>query len=182
MPSVPRRFWQDMTTTEFGGADAQRWIAVLPVGAIEQHGPHLPLCVDACINQGILERALELLPERLPVTILPPMPVGKSNEHIAFPGTLTLSAETLIRLWTELGEAVARAGVRKLVLFNSHGGQPPVMDIVTRTAGTRRASRPACSPTTRCDTAFTPGRSRLRSCCTCARTWCLWSARRSSRR
>jgi creatinine amidohydrolase len=132
MPSVPRRFWQDMTTTEFGDASAQRWIAVLPVGAIEQHGPHLPLCVDACINQGILERTLELLPERLPVTLPPPMPVGKSNEHIAFAGTLTLSAETLIRLWTELGEAVARAGVRKLVLFNSHRGQPPVMDIVAR--------------------------------------------------
>jgi creatinine amidohydrolase len=132
MASLPRRHWQDMTTAEFGGADAQRWIAVLPVGAIEQHGPHLPLCVDACINQGVLERALELLPKHVRVTVLPPMPVGKSNEHIAFSGTLTLSAETLIRLWTELGEAVARAGVRKLVLFNSHGGQPQIMDIVAR--------------------------------------------------
>jgi creatinine amidohydrolase len=132
MMSSKPRLWQDMTTEEFGGPGAERWIAVLPVGAIEQHGPHLPLCVDACINEGILARALELLPERLPVVVLPPMPVGKSNEHIAFPGTLTLSAETLIRLWTELGEAVARAGVRKLVLFNSHGGQPQVMDIVAR--------------------------------------------------
>ena len=132
MASAPRRLWQDMTTVEFGGADAKRWIAVLPVGAIEQHGPHLPLCVDACINEGILARALELLPAQLPVTVLPPMPVGKSDEHSAFPGTLTLSAKTLIRLWTELGEAVARAGVRKLVLFNSHGGQPQVMDIVAR--------------------------------------------------
>ena len=132
MGSMPRRLWPEMTTQEFGGADAARWIALLPVGAIEQHGPHLPLGVDACINQGILARALELLPEEVPVAVLPPMPVGKSNEHIAFPGTLTLSAETLIRLWTELGEAVARAGVRKLVLFNSHGGQPQVMDIVAR--------------------------------------------------
>ena len=132
MASMPRRLWQDMATTDFGGSDAQHWIAVLPVGAIEQHGPHLPLCVDACINRGVLERALELLPGHLPVTVLPPMPVGKSNEHSAFPGTLTLSAETLIRLWTELGESVARGGVRKLVLFNSHGGQPQVMDIVAR--------------------------------------------------
>ena len=132
MSSMPRRLWQDMTTEEFGGAGAERWIGLLPVGAIEQHGPHLPLCVDACINQGVVARALELLPERVPVTVLPAMPVGKSNEHVAFPGTLTLSAETLIRLWTELGEAVARAGVRKLVLFNSHGGQPQVMDIVAR--------------------------------------------------
>jgi creatinine amidohydrolase len=68
----------------------------------------------------------------LPVTVLPAMPIGKSNEHIAYPGTLTLSAETLIRLWTEIGESVARAGVRKLVLFNSHGGQPQIADIVAR--------------------------------------------------
>jgi creatinine amidohydrolase len=132
MSKRPRRLWQDMTTEDFRALEAARVIAVLPVGAIEQHGPHLPVCVDACINEGILARALELMPENLPVTVLPPMPVGKSNEHVAFPGTLTLSAETLIRLWTELGEAVARAGVKKLVLFNSHGGQPQVMEIVAR--------------------------------------------------
>ncbi|MBO6785067.1 MAG: creatininase family protein [Alphaproteobacteria bacterium] len=127
----PTRYWQDMTTEEFGELDPGT-IAILPVAAIEQHGPHLPVYVDACVNAGVIARALELLPERLPVTVLPAMPVGKSNEHLAFPGTLTLSAETLIRLWTEIGESVARAGVRKLVLFNSHGGQPQVMDIVAR--------------------------------------------------
>jgi creatinine amidohydrolase len=130
--SMPRRFWQDMSSEEFARLDAARVIALLPVGAIEQHGPHLPVCVDACINQGILGQALELAPEDLPVAVLPMMPVGKSTEHLAFPGTLTLSAETLARLWTEIGESVARAGVRKLVLFNSHGGQPQVMDIVAR--------------------------------------------------
>lgn len=128
----PKRFWQDMTTAEFSELDAERTIVVLPVAAIEQHGPHLPVYVDACINQGVLARALEIIPDDLPVTVLPAMPVGKSNEHLAFPGTLTLSAETLIRLWTEIGESVARAGVRKLVLFNSHGGQPQIMDIVAR--------------------------------------------------
>ena len=174
MSNKPRRGWQDMNTEEFGGPDAERWIAVLPVGAIEQHGPHLPLCVDACINQGILARALELLPEQVPVTVLPPIPVGKSNEHIAFPGTLTLSADTLIRLWTELGEAVARAGVRKLVLFNSHGGQPQVMDIVARDLRVRLGMLavayswdaagvpPGLSRTRKCNTASTPGRSRHR--------------------
>ena len=132
MTRLPRRLWQDMTTEEFGGLDAERAVAVLPVGAIEQHGPHLPVCVDACINQGILAQALELLPEDLPVVVLPMLPVGKSDEHIAFAGTLTLSAETLIRVWTEVGESVGRAGVRKLVLFNSHGGQPQVAEIVAR--------------------------------------------------
>lgn len=128
----PKRYWQDMTTAEFAALDAERVIAVLPVAAIEQHGPHLPVFVDACINRGVIERTLEILPDDLPVTVLPAMPVGKSNEHLAYPGTLTLGAETLTRLWTEIGESVARAGVRKLVLFNSHGGQPQIMDIVAR--------------------------------------------------
>ena len=132
MTMTPRRYWQDMTTNEFAELDAARVIALMPVGAIEQHGPHLPVAVDACLNEVIVAAAVAAMPEALPVTVLPAMPVGKSNEHQAFPGTLTLSAETLIRLWTELGESVARAGVRKLVLFNSHGGQPQIMDIVAR--------------------------------------------------
>ena len=132
MTGLPRRHWQDMTTDEFGRLDAGRVIAILPVGAIEQHGPHLPLCTDACIGLGVAERALALLPESLPVTVLPMLPVGKSDEHLAFAGTLTLSAETLIRLWTEVGDSVARAGLKKLVLLNSHGGQVSIMDIVAR--------------------------------------------------
>lgn len=127
-----RRFWQEMTTEDFRVLDVARVIAILPVAAIEQHGPHLPVEVDARINEGVLARTLELLPDELPVTVLPAMPVGKSSEHIAFPGTLSLSAETLIRLWTEIGDSVARAGVRKMVIFNSHGGQPQVADIVAR--------------------------------------------------
>jgi creatinine amidohydrolase len=120
-----------MTTTEFAALPADT-VAVLPVAAVEQHGPHLPVYVDACLNEGVVARAIELLPPELPVTFLPMQAVGKSNEHLAFPGTLSLSAETLIRLWTEIGESVHRASVRKLVLFNSHGGQPQIMDIVAR--------------------------------------------------
>ena len=128
---LPRRRWQDMTTREFAQLPIDT-VAVLPVAAIEQHGPHLPVSVDACLNEGVVERALTRLPADLPVTFLPAQVVGKSNEHLAFPGTLSLSADTLIRLWTEIGECVHRAGVRKLVLFNSHGGQPQVLDIVAR--------------------------------------------------
>ncbi len=134
-----RRRWQEMTTEEFRSLDAVRVIAILPVAAIEQHGPHLPVEVDARINEGVLARTLELLPAELPVTVLPALPVGKSNEHTAFPGTLSLSAETLIRLWTEIGDSVARAGVRKMVIFNSHGGQPQVADIVARDLRVRHA-------------------------------------------
>lgn len=138
MSSSLRRLWVESTTKDFQQIDMSRVIAVLPVAAIEQHGPHLPVEVDTAINRGVVARAMELMPPDLPVTVLPAMPIGKSNEHISYPGTLTLSAETLIRLWTEIGESVARAGVRKLVLFNSHGGQPQIADIVARDLRVRK--------------------------------------------
>jgi creatinine amidohydrolase len=107
-------------------------VAVLPVAAIEQHGPHLPLSVDTTLVNGVVNASLAHLPADLPVLFLPTQQVGKSNEHIRFPGTLTLSAQTLISLWMELGASVARSGIKKLVLLNSHGGQVSVMDIVAR--------------------------------------------------
>lgn len=126
------RRWADMSSEAFTALDRSRLIAVLPVGAIEQHGPHLPMSVDTAIVQGMIDAAAPRLPADLPVLFLPVQSVGKSNEHARYPGTLTLSACTLIQLWTELGDCVAAAGVRKLVLFNSHGGQESVMDIVAR--------------------------------------------------
>lgn len=119
-----------MTTREVADLDAGRVIVVLPVAAIESHGPHLPLAVDACINEGIIARALELAPAALPLSVLPMLSVGKSDEHDGFAGTLTARAETLLALWAEIGESVARAGVRKILIFNSHGGQPQVAEIV----------------------------------------------------
>ena len=121
-----------MTTAEFEALDKSRAIALLPVGAIEQHGPHLPVCVDAAINAGVLARALELLPEDLPLVVLPPVPYGKSVEHDDFAGTVSLSAATLLAVWTDIGDALHRSGFTKLVLFNSHGGQPQIMDVVAR--------------------------------------------------
>ncbi len=132
----PSRFWADLTTRHFAQLAAagiiEKTIAVLPLAAIEQHGPHLPVSVDTALVNGVINAALPRLAADLNVLFLPTQPVGKSNEHLRFPGTLTLSAETLIRVWTEIGESVARAGVKKLVLFNSHGGQLGVMDIVAR--------------------------------------------------
>lgn len=131
------RFWADLTTREFARLDAAATIAVLPVAAIEQHGPHLPLSVDTSLVDGVIAAALPHLPDDLRVLFLPTQQVGKSNEHQRFPGTLSLSAETLIRVWTEIGESVARTGIKKLVLFNSHGGQVSLMDIVARDLRTR---------------------------------------------
>lgn len=126
------RFWADLTTEDFRGLDAERTIAVLPIAAIEQHGPHLPVSTDTEIANGMVREVMQRLPEHLNVLFLPTQQVGKSNEHLRSPGTLTLSAETAIRAWTEIGEGVHRAGLRKLVMVNSHGGNVDVISIVAR--------------------------------------------------
>ena len=125
-------WWWDLSTREFSELDMSAFVAILPVAAVEQHGPHLPVRVDAAINAGILARAVALMPRELPALVLPALPVGKSNEHIAYPGTLSLPYDLLARLWFEVAKSVWRAGVRKIILFNSHGGQPQVMEIVCR--------------------------------------------------
>ncbi|WP_142850237.1 creatininase family protein [Telmatospirillum sp. J64-1] len=132
MSLAPRRYWHELTTCDFETMDKDRTVVILPVAAIEQHGPHLPVYVDACINQGLLDLALTKMPGDMQALVLPMQAVGKSNEHLGFTGTLTLSAETLTRVCTEIGESVHRAGFRRLVLLNSHGGQPQIMDIVAR--------------------------------------------------
>ncbi len=126
------RFWSDLGTADFHALDRTRTIAVLPVAATEQHGPHLPLSVDTDIANGVVAAALPHLPADLPVLFLPTQTVGFSPEHARFAGTLTLKAETVLRLWTEMGESVAASGVSKLVLFNAHGGQVGLMDLVAR--------------------------------------------------
>ena len=130
--ALKSHWWWDLTTRDFAELNAEEVIAVLPVGAVEQHGPHLPVRVDAAINAGIIARAVELMPPECMALVLPMTPVGKSDEHLAFPGTLTLSHETLGRVWYELGECVHRAGIRKILFLNSHGGQPQLLEIVCR--------------------------------------------------
>lgn len=127
-----KRYWADLTAAEFRALDTARAIAVLPVGAIEQHGPHLPVSVDRDIVEAVIARSLPLLAEDLAVLFLPTLAVGKSNEHVAFPGTLSFSAETLMRAWMDIGDSVARAGIRKFALFNGHGGNVAAMDMVAR--------------------------------------------------
>jgi creatinine amidohydrolase len=130
--ALKSHWWWDLTTQDFAGLDPERTVAILPVGAVEQHGPHLPVRVDAAINAGVVARAIELMPSDCAALVLPMMPFGKSDEHLAFPGTLTLSYETLGRVWYELGECVHRAGIRKILFLNSHGGQPQLLEIVCR--------------------------------------------------
>lgn len=129
---MKKRFWQDLTTEEFRGVDPEKTIAVLPIAAVEQHGPHLPISTDTEIALGMIRETLKLLPDDSRALFLPVQAVGKSNEHLRSPGTLTLTAETAIRAWSEIGESVCRAGVRKLVMVNSHGGNVDVISIVAR--------------------------------------------------
>lgn len=126
------RFWSDLTTADFASQDLARTIAVLPVAATEQHGPHLPLSVDTDIANGVVAASIPHIAPDLPALFLPTQTVGFSPEHTRFAGTLTLKAETVLRLWTEMGECVAASGVKKLVLFNAHGGQVGLMDVVAR--------------------------------------------------
>ena len=133
MNSTNRRvWWGDYRTTEYATIDPEATIAILPVAAIEQHGPHLPVSTDTSIMNGMLETVIARLPHDLDIRILPVQAVGKSNEHLHAPGTLTLPAATLIEAWTELGLSIARAGVKKLIVVNSHGGNEEIMGIVTR--------------------------------------------------
>jgi creatinine amidohydrolase len=132
MTAVPPRDWTDLHWPDIGAAEPARWIAVLPLAATEQHGPHLPLGTDVMIAQAYLARARELLPAGLPVTFLPLQPVGISTEHTDFPGTLTLSSEAALASWKALGASVALAGVKKLVIVTSHGGNSAAMALVAQ--------------------------------------------------
>lgn len=129
---MKKTHWFDLTARDFAVLDPERSIAILPIAATEQHGPHLSVGTDSIIAEGMCNEVIARLPDDLAALFLPIQMIGKSNEHLRSPGTLTLSAETLIRAWTEIGESVARAGLRKLVIVNSHGGNVEIQGIVAR--------------------------------------------------
>ncbi|MBD1833826.1 creatininase family protein [Cyanobacteria bacterium FACHB-472] len=129
----PERFFPYLSWTDIQEmSDKENVVIIQPAGAIEQHGPHLPIIVDSAIGVAVIGKALAKLDSEIPAYALPPLYYGKSNEHWHFPGTITLSAETLLAVLKEMADSVYRAGFRKLVLMNSHGGQPQVMEIAAR--------------------------------------------------
>lgn len=124
--------WSDFRTTEFSTFDPEKTIVILPTAAIEQHGPHLPVGVDTFINKGMLAQLRATLPDDITVLILPVQAVGKSNEHIHAKGTLTYTAKTALDAWSEIGLSVSRAGLKKMVIINSHGGNLDLISILGR--------------------------------------------------
>ncbi|MFL6819560.1 MAG: creatininase family protein [Bradyrhizobium sp.] len=129
---LPPRDWSDIHWPDISGALPARWIAVLPLAATEQHGPHLPLGTDVMIAQAYLARVRELLPETIPATFLPLQPVGISTEHLGYPGTLSLPTDVALKTWMALGESIARVGIKKLVMVSSHGGNNAAMTLVAQ--------------------------------------------------
>ncbi len=107
-------------------------LLVLPTAAIEQHGHHLPLATDTLINNLLLGHALQKLAADISVFALPPVHYGKSNEHLGFPGTLSVSASTFMAVVRDLGASLHASGFQKLVLYNTHGGNSSLIDVMAR--------------------------------------------------
>ena len=121
-----------LTWKQVDALDREETLLVLPTAAIEQHGHHLPLATDTLLNNYMLGKALALLPAEMPIYALPPICYGKSNEHIAFAGTLSVSASTFMAVIRDLGASLAASGFKKLVLFNTHGGNAALVDVMAR--------------------------------------------------
>ena len=133
IPHIPDEYClARLTTREIAALDGDRTLVVLPVAAVEQHGPHLPVFTDSIIALAVLSRALTLRPDDARVWALPLQAYGKSNEHRGFAGTLALSAETLARTLREIAHGVHASGLRRLMFLNSHGGNPEIVEYVAR--------------------------------------------------
>ncbi len=128
--TFPDPQWSNMRRAEIAAVDCSDWICILPLGAHEQHGPHLPFETDAIIASGIAERLVERVEGRLPVSVLPVEEVGYSPEHMDYAGSKTLSWDEAINRWISIGADLADLGIRKILLMNAHGGNSPLMTIV----------------------------------------------------
>lgn len=131
--------WFDLTARDFAALDPEKSIAVLPIAATEQHGPHLSVGTDAIIAGGMCAEVIRRLPKDTSALFMPVLAIGASGEHTRVPGTLSFTPETLLRILSEIGESVARSGFKKLVIVNSHGGNSEVMALAVRELRIRHA-------------------------------------------
>ncbi len=126
------RFLPRLTSKQVGELPKEDALVILPIGAVEQHGAHLPILTDTLIGEATLTRALEKIDSQVPVWLLPPVPYGKSNEHIGLPGTISLSASTLQGVILDIAHSLQAGGFKKLLLFNTHGGNIDLLNVVSR--------------------------------------------------
>jgi creatinine amidohydrolase len=126
------RFLPRLTSKQVKELPKDEALVILPVGAIEQHGPHLPIMTDTLIGEATLTQALEKMSRQAQVWLLPPISYGKSDEHLGLPGTLSVSASTLRGLIMDIAESLRLSGFRKLLLFNTHGGNADLLHVVSR--------------------------------------------------
>ena len=132
-------WWAEHKAADFSAIDADSVIAVLPLAATEQHGPHLPLSTDTDIMLGMLREVERRLPDDLDIRVLPVQAVGKSNEHVNVAGTLSLDPVAALQAWTQIGDSIARTGIKKLVVITAHGGNEEVMALIARDMRVRHA-------------------------------------------
>ena len=126
------RYLTHLTSPEIDALDKRDGVVILPIGAVEQHGAHLPVLTDTLIATSTLNATLAALPGEVKAWALPPMNYGKSNEHLNYPGTISLSADTLIAILHDIGASIARSGFRRLAFLNGHGGNMPLLNMVAR--------------------------------------------------
>ena len=129
---APTRYLAHMSWQEIEALEKNEGVVILPIGAVEQHGPHLPTETDSLIITHMVDAMLLQLPDHVRAWALPPLNYGKSNEHINFPGTMTLSANTLSAVLHDIGASVRRAGFRRLAFMNGHGGNVAVLEAAAR--------------------------------------------------
>jgi creatinine amidohydrolase len=132
---VSAQHWHAQTRPDIEALDRERTVVVLPLGAVEQHGLHMPLGTDSMLAAAVAEGAARRLADTLPVLLLPPPWYGYSPHHMAFPGTVTLRSETFIALVKDIAGAVLAHGFRRLALVNGHGGNVSILDVIVSDLG-----------------------------------------------
>jgi creatinine amidohydrolase len=126
------RFLPRLSSTQIKDLQKRDSLVILPIGAVEQHGPHLPVFTDTLLAETVLEESLKYVPSDSNIWFLPSMPYGKSNEHLGRAGTFSLSSSTLQSVILDIGRSLKQSGFRRLLLFNAHGGNNDLLNLIAR--------------------------------------------------
>ena len=129
---MPVRLLSELTAPDLAERLSGRSVLIQPVGSVEQHGPHLPFSTDLVIAGALAEAVVERFGDDLDLWLLPPLAYSKSNEHAWAPGTVWLSATTLLAVLMDVGRSLATLPARRLVFLNGHGGNSSLLSVACR--------------------------------------------------